>query len=108
MITNKGSKMIVTAKDGSTATRQTDILYKVAIVGRNAGGKLVVCFASMHASSARDALATVAGGGLINHKFKGCKELELVTRDDDGWVPEADPDAWKARDAALIAAHRAK
>ena len=34
--------------------------------------------------------------------------MHTIKREADelhGWVPEADPDAWKTRDAALIAAH---
>jgi hypothetical protein len=32
----------------------------------------------------------------------------LTRKDTESWVPVADPDAWKAADDALIAAHRAK
>jgi hypothetical protein len=32
----------------------------------------------------------------------------VIAAQADAWEPEADADAWKARDDALIAAHRAK
>lgn len=110
MITNlehANGKMTCTTATGETAARLTRNQYKAAIVGRNAAGKLVVCFASWTVEKARDALAARAAGKFVNHKFTGVSDLALVTVD-EGFKPVADPDAWKAADAKLIAAAAAR
>jgi hypothetical protein len=101
-ITHANGKMTCTLANGETATRKTNNLYKAAIVGRNAAGKLVICFASWHVAYAKIALEQLKVGKLVNHKFSGCTELTIVTVD-EGFQPVEDPNAWKAADAALIA-----
>lgn len=137
-IEHKNGTMTVTTANRNTAARKTDNLYKSAIVGKNAAGKWVVVFAGITETAARDALAKFNAGGFVNHKFRGVEALEVVSATADDldaiaaitaerlaawessreqaainanaaqWVPEDDPDAWKARDAATIAAHRAR
>jgi hypothetical protein len=104
-ITNTASMMTVTLNDGRSAKRATRNLYAAAIVGMK-GSKLCVISAHYEVERARETMAAAQAGKFISHKFYGATELQIVTAD-AGFEPEDDPDAWKVRDDALIAAHRA-
>lgn len=78
-ITFTNGKMHCRNMAGEAATRATRNLYNAAIVGRNAAGKLVVCFATWNVELANEAFAKVKQGRFVNHKFKGCTDLEIVS-----------------------------
>lgn len=135
-IAHNNGKMTVTNAAGITAARKTDTLYVSAVVGKNAAGKLVVVYAGNKTTSAREALAKHNAGTFVSFKFREATDLEAVTAtpadlaaiesiiaervaaweaareqaaidaEAAKWEPAADPDAWKAADAALIAARR--